>query len=88
MYYSKSKNQTILIVMLAVFLFCSISIFSQNYYWYKGEKIKIEIDSTKINITTKNAEGKTSLRSVELSSERTYKNFIDDLKLNYYISRS
>ena len=36
---------------ILMFLF-SISVYSQDYYWYKGSKIELEIDSSKINVTT------------------------------------
>ena len=36
-----------------LFLFlCSTSIYSQDYYWYNGSRVNLNIDSTKINVTT------------------------------------
>jgi len=89
-------NKTIKNVLL-IFL-CSISLCAENYYWYKGEKINLVVDSTKINVTTnKNVELQTllsdfettkvtknnaSLFSVELASTKSYNNIIDNLKSN------
>jgi len=44
-------NNTILIASLLI-LSNFISLFSQEYYWYKDEKIQLSIDSTIINVTT------------------------------------
>ena len=38
--------------IISVILF-SLSLYAENYYWYKGEKIILVVDSTKLNITEK-----------------------------------
>ena len=37
--------------LLLIFLL-SISVYSQDYYWYKGNRVNLYADSTKLNITT------------------------------------
>ena len=39
------------IIIISIFL-CQLSLYAGNYYWYKGEKINLIVDSTKINVTT------------------------------------
>jgi len=58
------KNKIKITLLFA--LLCTVSAFSQDFYWYRGEKVKIEIDSTKVNITVKeNADISTVLREVQ-----------------------
>ena len=48
----KTKKEIQKIITLLFVLLYSISAYSQDYYWYRGEKIELERDSTKINVTT------------------------------------
>jgi len=42
------------IIKISLFfvLLFSLNAYSQDYYWYNGSKIRLEIDSTKLNVTT------------------------------------
>ena len=53
------KNK-IEISIISVLLF-SLSLYAENYYWYKGEKINLVVDSNNINITTNNDANLSSL---------------------------
>ena len=44
-------NNKFIIAILFVLLF-SLSLYSQDYYWYNNNRINIEIDNTKLNVTT------------------------------------
>ena len=47
------KNKQIKQIIISFLFLCSISAYSQDYYWYKDKKINLVVDSTKLNITEK-----------------------------------
>ena len=59
-------------VAISLFLvcLCSLSLYSQNYYWYDGNRIYVETDRTKINVTVeRNVDLSALLRGFEAVSE-------------------
>ena len=59
-----------IVISLFLVCLCSLSLYSQNYYWYDGNRIHIETDRTKINVTVeRNVDLSALLRSFEAVSE-------------------
>ena len=59
----------------------SLSVYSQDYYWFNGNRIKLEIYSTKINVTTTieldfssslKEFGATEVKQIERSKNNTF----------------
>jgi subtilisin family serine protease len=62
--------KTKLLLLSMVMLLCSTSVFSQSYYYYKGEKVFVKEDPTKITILSKPAKAIKNVKSISTDLQK------------------